>query len=135
MGKNLIEGERTWTGEISIFDFDFPNMTDIKLTYKIKGRVNVGINYDSNSNLRIHLDTTLYANAAVRSGFGKFSYITAGAKGTFLSGDATGIFYDRIITNGHFSAGKTLAYVEGKDLENENFYHEFEVYQGWERVL
>ena len=96
------------------------------------------IKYDNNSNLIFNLETTLYADAVVKSGFDQFAQITAGAKGTFLYGKATGILYeygDLEITNGHFSAGNTLAFIEGKDLDYEDFYHEFEVYQGWEKDL
>ena len=138
LGEKLKKGERIWHSEENIVSLSFPNMTGIVLNYKIGGTVKVNINYDDDSNLMINLETTLYADAEVKSGFDQFAYITAGAKWTFLSGEATGTLYeygDLIFTNGHFSAGNTTAFIQGKDLEYKKFYYEFEVYQGWETTL
>jgi len=138
LGRELYKGERIWNSEIDVLDLNFPNMTGIVLNYRVKGTVKVNINYDDDSNLMIHLDATLYADAVVKSGFDQFAYITAGARGTFLSGEATGTLYeygDLEFTNGHFSAGETKAFIQGKDLDYENFYYDFEVYEGWEKSL
>lgn len=138
LGKKFVEGKRMWAGEVKLLDFEFPNITGIHIYYKVKGRINVEIGYNSNSNLRIDLDANLYSDASIYDGFDQFAYITAGAKGTFLSGSATGLFnnYGEVnITKGHFSGGMTLVYVEGKDFGYEKFYHEFELYQGWEKDL
>ena len=80
LGEKLKKGERIWHSEENIVSLSFPNMTGIVLNYKIGGTVKVNINYDDDSNLMINLETTLYADAEVKSGFDQFAYITAGAK-------------------------------------------------------
>ena len=135
-GTNGVQAsyQRTWSGELTIFRFQFPPLPIIGIALKAGGSVGVSARFDSNAQTKLSVTVTasLYAKAEVVAGWDKVASVSAGAKGTIVSASLTGGITNTGLTkSGKITAGTISVYVDGYLFGWNIFHHDWTVFNGW----
>ena len=135
-GTNGVQAsyQKTWSGELTVFRFQFPPMPAIGIALKAGGSVGVAAKFDSSAQtkLTVTISAQLYAKAEVVAGWDKVASVSAGAKGTIVSASLTGgVSSSGLTKSGKLSAGTVSVYIDGKLLSQQIFHHDWTVFNGW----
>ena len=133
-GTNGITGSysKSWSGEYTVFSFQFPPMPAVGINLKAGGSGSVSASL-SGSTLTVSVSGTLYAKAQITAGWDQFISVSVGAKGTIVKASLSGAITTggSISKKGTLSAGQVLVYVDGKLLNHSVYYKEWTVFNGW----
>jgi hypothetical protein len=135
-GTNGVQAsyKKTWSGEATIFRFQFPPLPAIGIALKAGGSVGVSAKFDSSAQtkLSVTISASLYAKAEVVAGWDQVASVSAGAKGTVVSASLTGgVTSSSLTRSGSISAGTVSVYIDGKLLNQQIFHHDWTVFNGW----
>ena len=128
---------KTWSGELTLFRFNFPPMPAIGIALKAGGSVKVSASLSTASKkLTVSISASLYAKAEVKAGFDAVASIAAGAKGTIVGASISGTLTTSkgITKSGSLYAGQVVVYIDFKALFGLVKKHkEWKVFDGWSK--